>query len=322
MRILLAGTHRCGSTWVANVLGRTTGIHNVYEPDEPATDILGTLSSDQLGTYPALTPTDESSRYSMVWDLAFAGGWPWRPSPARRRVGRLIRKVPTPIRSRGLAALVRVSRRSRSRSLPVHILVKSANCALALEWIEQRYRPQVVVQHRNPLNLVSSWMALGIDGDPSLAEDPVVQERWLKPLGIPILGPEASPVASVAWTIGLLMVALKTTAETHPDWIVISHDEFCQDPHPRFEALCKDLGLTWTAAAAAYLDASDRPTFVDRNRNPRKVPDEQLAGEGAESLRRRQAELYRRRLSKAEIAEASAVLASLPLGDWAPGAEG
>lgn len=82
----------------------------------------------------------------------------------------------------------------------------------------------------------------------------------------------------------------------------------------------KDLGLTRTAAAAAYLDASDRPTFVDRNRNPRKVSDEQLAG--AESLRRRQVELYRRRLSKAEIAEASAVLASLPLGDWAPGAEG
>ena len=59
MRILLAGTHRCGSTWVANVLGRTKGIHNVYEPDEPATDILGTLSSDQLGAYPALAPADE-----------------------------------------------------------------------------------------------------------------------------------------------------------------------------------------------------------------------------------------------------------------------
>jgi hypothetical protein len=322
VRILLAGTHRCGSTWVANVLGRTKGIHNVYEPDEPATDILGTLSSDRLGAYPALKPTDESPQYSMVWDLAFAGGWPWRPSPARRRVGRLIRKVPAPIRRRGLAGLVRASKASRSRSAPEHILVKSANCALALEWIEQRYQPQVVVQHRNPLNLVSSWMALGIDGDASLADDPVVRERWLSPLGIPVLKPGASPVANVAWTIGLLTLALKTTAEKHPDWIVVSHDEFCQDPHPHFEALAKDLGLTWTPAAAAYLDASDRPSFVDRNRNPRKIPDEQLAGEGADSLRRRQAELFRHRLSKAEIAEASAVLATLPLGDWAPSSEG
>ena len=164
-------------------------------------------------------------------------------------------------------------------------------------------------------------MALGIDGDASLADDPVVRERWLNPLGIPALTPGASPVANVAWTIGLLTLALKTTAEKHPDWIVISHDEFCQDPHPRFEALAKNLGLTWTPAAAAYLDASDRPTFVDRNRNPRKIPDEQLAGEGADSLRRRQAELFRHRLSKAEIAEASAVLASLPLGDWAPSSE-
>jgi hypothetical protein len=317
MRILLAGTHRCGSTWVANVLGRTNGLHNVFEPDEPATDILGTISSDQLGAYPALTPTDESSRYSMVWDLAFAGGWPWRPSPRRRRVGRLIRKVPAPIRSRGLAALVRVSTVSRSRSRPAHILVKSANCALALEWIEQRYQPQVVIQRRNPLNLVSSWMALGIDGDASLAEDPVVQERWLKPLGIPVLGPGASHVANVAWTIGLLSIALKTTAERHPDWIVISHDELCKDPHPRFEALCKDLGLGWTPAAAAYLDAADRPTFVDGKRKPRKVRDELLPSQGLDSLRHRQVELYRRRLSNAEISEARAALARFPLGDWA-----
>jgi hypothetical protein len=165
-------------------------------------------------------------------------------------------------------------------------------------------------------------MALGIDGDASLAEHPVVQKRWLRPLGIPVLTRGASPVANVAWTIGLLTVALKTTAETHPDWVVISHDEFCQNPHQRFEALCKDLGLTWTAAAAAYLDASDRPNFVDRHRNPRKVSDELLSGEGAGSVRRSQEALYRRRLSKAEIAEARAVLASFPLADWAPETEG
>ena len=76
MRILIAGTHRCGSTRVANVLGQSPGIQNVFEPDSPGyTDILGTVVR-HLGAYPALEPDQPSSWYSMVWDLAFAGGWP------------------------------------------------------------------------------------------------------------------------------------------------------------------------------------------------------------------------------------------------------
>src|SRR5437660_5680332 len=82
MRILLAGTHRCGSTWVANVLGRSHNVVNVYEPDSPETDILGTVTTNRLGKYPALRPGERSMWYSMVWDLAFKGGWPWAGVPS------------------------------------------------------------------------------------------------------------------------------------------------------------------------------------------------------------------------------------------------
>lgn len=115
MLILVAGTHRCGSTWVANVLGHSSAVHNVYEPDSPLTDILGYVSSHRLGEYPLLSPGERSNWYSMVWDLAFAGGWPWSRSPTARRAGRGLVRVPAAVRDHGVAGLARAVTALRSR---------------------------------------------------------------------------------------------------------------------------------------------------------------------------------------------------------------
>ena len=318
MRILLAGPHRCGSTWVANVLGRTPGIRNVYEPDEPRTDILGTLSSDRMGEFPVMVPSDVSPRYATVWDVAFSGGWPWRASPAKQRIGRVLRRVPPRFRAAGLSALARAASAARPRSPDTHVLVKSANCAFSVEWVVERYQPRVVIQHRSPLNIVASWLAVNIDADLSLAEDPVFRERWQEPFGLPDPPSSGSLVAGVAWTVGVQMVAFKVAAERHPDWIVISHDEFCRDPSGQFQGLCSRLGLTWNSEAAEYLAASDSPGFVDTRRNPRRAPDHAAATGATQSRRVGQADLYKRRLTGEQIEEARSVLAGLPLGDWGP----
>ena len=250
VRILLAGIHRCGSTWVVNVLRRSGRLRCVYEPDEPGTDILGTLSADQLGRYPVLRPTDDSQRYATVWDVAFNGGWPWHPSPALQRLGHVARRAPAGVRGRALGALARAVVASRPR--PQRVLVKSANCAFSLEWIVERYHPQVLVQHRNPLDVVSSWMALGMDGDLPL-EHAAVREQVQGVLGLRGVPATGSQAARVAWSVGVLTLALKLTAERHPLWTVVSYDELCQDPEPGFRRLFVALGLPWTEQAAAYL---------------------------------------------------------------------
>jgi hypothetical protein len=312
--ILLAGTYRCGSTWVANVIGRAPGVHNVYEPDSRLTDILGLVSSHRLGQYPALGVGQRSYWYSMVWDLAFAGGWPWSKSSSARRAGKGLLRVPTGVRDHGVAALARAVTILRAK--PDRVLVKSANCALSLEWLAQRYRPRVVVQHRDPLNVISSWTSLNIAGDPSLAEQRAVRERWLTPLGLPTLPTSASDIARVAWTVGLLTTALKVTSERHPDWIVVSHDALCAAPDEGFPSLFGRLDLPWTVAAQAYLAATDDPSFVVTGANPRHHPNQATVTQAGQSRRLQQSSQYRRRLSEADVAEARAVLADFPLGTW------
>jgi hypothetical protein len=319
MRILIAGTHRCGSTWVANVLGSSPGIHNVFEPDSPYTDILGTVVRHRLGEYPALQPDEPSSWYEMVWDLAFAGGWPWSRSPSARRLGRGLSRSPAAFRDHGVAMLARALSAVEPQRRR-NVIVKSANCGFSLEWIARRYRPRVVVQRRNPLNVVSSWMALNIEADP--LDDPAVRQHWLTPFGLTPRTNFTSQVAGIAWTVGVLTLALKTTAERHPDWVVVSHDDLARDPYEGFTALFAQLGLPWTPRVKAYLEAADDPSFVVTGANPKSHPNEQTAAPGGVSRRIQQASQYSRRLTPTQVAEARSVLDDLPLGAWGAPKEG
>ena len=156
--VLIAGTPRCGSTWLANVLGRTTDARTVYEPDGPFSDILGALVATRLGPFPVLRPEDESRWYQVVWDLAFSGGWPWDRVEAARSAGRQMVKIPPSVRDAVVAGLAMGTARVRRR--PDHVIIKSVNSAFALEWITARYAPRVVVLRRNPLNVISSWLVL------------------------------------------------------------------------------------------------------------------------------------------------------------------
>lgn len=315
-RILLAGTHRCGSTWVANVLRTSPGLRAVYEPDCHRTGVLGKMSNGRVGEYPAICPGDRSFWYSTVWDLAFKGGWPWNPPLGVRRLGRTaVSQLPKTARDYSVAALARGT--ALFRAEPKRLLVKSADCALSLEWIAERYRPRIVLQRRNPLNVISSWISLNIDADRTLSQRAEVQKQWLEPLGIPPLPSSSSAIAQVAWTVGVLMTGLRVTSERHRDWLVVSHDALCEDPRGGFQQLFRDLGLAWTEVTVEYLDAADEPGFVDRTRNPRseRGSDEFL------SLRAAQATQYQRRLTAAQIAEVRAVLGDLPLGNWGPPAQ-
>ena len=249
----------------------------------------------------------------MVWDLAFAGGWPWSRSPFARRVGREFSKSPPRFRDQGVAVLARGVSATQVRRRP-NVIVKSANCGFSLEWVACHYGPRVVIQRRNPLNVVSSWIALNIEADP--LDDPALRRRWLTPLGIARRAKFPSRVAEIAWTVGVLMVGLKETAARHPDWTVISHDDLSCNPYEGFTALFAQLGLPWTPGVQAYIEAADYPSFVVTGANPRSHPNEQTAADDGTSRRVQQATQYQRRLTPAQVAEARSVLDDLPLGNW------
>jgi hypothetical protein len=315
MKILLAGTARCGSTWAANVLGRAAQTRSVYEPDGPDSDVLGATLRTRLGDYPVLTVDQRNFWYRVVWDLAFAGGWPWDRVETARAAGRRLVKVPPALRDYMVVGLAEGTRIVRPR--PRNIIVKSVNSAFSLDWIYERYTPKVVILRRNPLNIVSSWLVLNMWSTKPIGGDPLVQRAYVTPRGLTPPNGGSSNVAVAAWNVGLLVSALREGAARHPEWVVASHDELSNDPLTGFQDLAKRLGLRWTQEMSTYLHKSDDPQFTVHGGSARVHPNAVTATTGG-TRREQQATQYRRRLSPEQAAEARAILERFDLGEWGP----
>ena len=313
MRILVAGTARSGSTWVSNVLGHSADTRHVYEPDGPMSDVLGVITAARLGEFPVLAPDARSYWYRLVWDLGFAGGWPWDRVESARAAGRRLVRIPPSARDAIVAGLAETTSRLRRR--PRHVVVKSVNSVFSLDWIVRRYTPKVLVLRRNPLNVVSSWVVLNLGTDRRIGDHPHVYETYVRPLGLVAPNGASPAVRIAAWNVGLLTRALKEAAANHPEWIVASHDELCVDPAPRFRELTTRLGLPWTAAMEDYLLRSDDPEFTAHHGTAAVHPNA-VTATTSESRRLQQATQYRRRLSAEQTAEAREVLDAFDLGDW------
>ena len=315
MRVLLTGTARCGSTWAANVLGRAEGARAVFEPDGPASDVLGAMVAARLGSHPALLPDQRSFWYRQLWDLAFVGGWPMARAEGVRAAGRRVSRMPKGVRDALVATLAMGTSRLRKR--PRNVIVKSVNSTFSLDWIARRYAPKMVIMRRNPLNTISSCAVLGLYAKRNIGDLSAVNRLVVAPLGMTSPGDGASEVTRVAWNVGLLTTGLKLAADRHPEWVVASHDDLCLDPLPKFEALTRQLGLGWTGAMEEYVTKSDDPGFTVFGGSQRVHPNAATSTTGS-SRRSEATTQFARRLTPAQIAEARSVLAEFPLGDWGP----
>lgn len=306
-RILVAGAPRSGSTWLAEVLARSPGVRLVHEPDNEVQQPFAVRAKAGLGRWPVLRPGETApDEYVCLWQAAFDGLAP-RRTPAWAAAKGMLRGASRDEMRAAFSATRRFSGRLRAvRSLagpPARpgtsrdraVLVKSVHSAFAVEWVAERFGPQVVVVVRHPLNIVASWAALGWGGFP-LTTDRVVRE-YLEPLGITPLPAGRSPLAQLTWQVALLSLALEQAVANHPEWVVVSHEELCAAPAAGFAQLCQKLGLSWGEPSRRFLTESDRPgTGITTARVTAEQPDR-----------------WRRRLDDAQVEEIQGVLARFPL---------
>lgn len=305
--ILILGPPRSGTTWVEQILGVAAEAHVMHEPDNETCDPFALRAKRALGRFPILGPSDLApSEYIELWNRALTGQS--HRTSARWLVARAVlgtaqgdldavfdrRTSRLPARMRLVSALA-----SPPATPPqsTRLLVKSVHASLAAEWIAPRWRPQVIVVLRHPLNIIASHVALGWR-DSGLATHPMLPRALTRIPGVPSLAADASPLSGLAWQVGLFIAALDAAVARNPQWLVIRHDELCRNPPERFRALCEALDLRWTEKAAALLAASNRP------------------GEGLATRRvaSEQPQRWRRQLNAQQVEEVVAVLSAFPPG--------
>jgi hypothetical protein len=300
-RILLVGTARSGTSWLGYAMGRAPGARFYYEPDNVDADPTEANSAGRrgFGPYPLIEPGEDDNTFTPLWDMVFSGRFPFsaggkqRLRPAARAVLQMPRAIRDPIVRRAATLSTRLPSR------PGWTIVKSIYATFSLDWLTQRYQPQVVAIQRHPFNVVSSWRQLKIPLF-DLAGRPAMRERFLHPLGIQPPAADASELTQIAWHVGLLTHVLGDAVDRHPDWHLATHEDLCADPSRRIHDIFDRVGLTWTSGVERFLTENDQP------------------GEGLKPVRvtAEQPDRWRQRLSPAEVAEIQDELAKFPRRGW------
>lgn len=294
-RVLLLGVARSGTRWLGTALSHTEGTRYVTEPDNVDADPRGAGPSKLgFGPYPVIDEDDEAPQFRGLWDLSFSARVPRGWGRDAARVGlRLPRPVRDPLLRRTAQAMSALPGR------PPQVVVKSIYAMFAVDWLLKNHQPRVVVLQRNPLNVISSWAELGVHGFDLLTRR-VVQERYLRPLGITPPGEDASVLQRTAAWVGLLTTVLAEQVERHPGWLVVTHEDLCREPQVRIREVCDRLGLPWSAAVERFLHEANRP------------------GDGFSHVRitREQPNRWRGRLADDQVAEIEAVLNQFPSQGW------
>ena len=299
-QVLIVGVARSGTTWVGQTLGRTQRARDVHEPDGDH-DAFAFRRAAGYAPNPVLRPGEPHPDWVRLWAGVFAGGQP--SSALRGRAARYL-YAKTPVADRWDAwlggrptARLRVAAalaepRGGSGSEPV--VAKSVRASFSVEWIAQRFQPKVLVVERNPLNVLSSWITLDFLNDArqlrALAD--FAGQAW----GIAAPTAAAPRLVQQAYSVGVLMSALREAADRHPEWHVVSHEDLCVEPVRKYRALADALGLVWSDDAAGFLEESDR------------------VGEGYETKRStsEQPERWRELLVPEQVATIQATLAVFP----------
>lgn len=257
VRVLVVGTERSGTTWIARVIAASRDAIYVHEPDNPDAS-PGARFARAHSLYPVLAPGDEAALYEHDWDFAFNGWWPNRRWTAQ--VGKTIRMLPEAIREPLLQFGTRLV--GELRRPPPIVVAKTVHGVFSAEWLVDRYEPRVVVVHRDPIGIVASLVELGTTEAHlrrlyDFYDDPTARDRFIEPLGLPAPPTSLDLLERCAWWVATEQAALTLQAK-RGNWPIVDYDELTRTAVRGFRLLYDRLDLEWTDAAAAMINALDR----------------------------------------------------------------
>jgi hypothetical protein len=175
-----------------------------------------------------------------------------------------------------------------------NIVVKSVHAPLALEWIRQRFNPEVLVVRRHPYNVLASRLELGFKPGPRdvRSSGEFARKAW----DVEPVAPDDPPLLQEAFHLGVLLLALNDAVDRHPEWQVVRHEELCAEPVVGLSDVAARLGLEWTAQAEAFVRESNKSG----------------TGYATNRIAEEQPERWRRRLKPEQLSTIDSALARLP----------
>lgn len=238
--ILVTGSPRSGTTWVGKVIAMSPDVFPVYEPMNPdAPHPLPVASRFQVVTEDG--PAALQRGLADLCQLGDAGFRLRRTARGLLEAGRAEHDLCGRLAAAALRDGASFSAASRA-------LIKDPLALYAARWLATHYDAQLVLTCREPVGVVSSYLALGWRSDVAAL------------LGHPIPNEDRALAGALARRtadgpgdlVGDLILQWRVlTAKTLwlfgavPNAILLSHQELCRAPHDVFEVVFDRLGLDY-----------------------------------------------------------------------------
>ncbi|WP_160309685.1 sulfotransferase family protein [Rubrobacter aplysinae] len=239
--ILVTGSHRSGSTWLANMLSLADNTLVAHEPFniEPWAYSLDGMAEQWFTYAPALPQQAALKAFEKVLDRrarkVFLKGQPQHWLPPLRH-GRLI--------------------------------VKDPIAALSSNWLASNFELELVVLIRHPAAFAASLKRLGWTHP---FEHFLGQEMLMRDLLEPYRSKLTSAPDDVVEQAGIIWLCLYGVLshylEKNPGWLLKKHEDLSRDPIPQLKDLYEKLGLEWTAAVESKVKS------YTRSANPVSAPE-------------------------------------------------
>jgi hypothetical protein len=231
--IFVTGNGRSGTSWIGKTLAQAPGLVYYREP----CNLSLTRDDDDTVWARYVVPGGRDALFESLLEAAFRG--------------RIQRHDPAPFQS--------AARRWRA---PFRVLVKEVATFPSVEWVAQRWNPEVVLVVRHPCGCALSVETAEMGRTERarlqhlLAHDER-QQNHLEPFRAHLASVRTPlEVSAAIWSIKTLIVA-KAYAR-HPEWRLVRYEELCDDPLGGFRGLFRSLALDWTSEVEAWTNKTTR----------------------------------------------------------------
>ena len=223
--ILILGHGRSGTSWVGNIFSAARRVLYYFEPCNPA--FTGKGDFDVWFRY--LRPGAQDRLFEEAFDAVFHG----LPFPGQQW-----------------------NRAQWHRLLPGYrIVVKEVAAFMAVEWVHDRYKPEVLMIIRHPCAVILSELGQGTPPERSMMEllgQSELFEDHLDPYRL-TMEKASSPFETLGAIWGARHRVLANNLSRYPGWQIALYEDLCADPVGGFQQLLRHFGFPWTEAMERYV---------------------------------------------------------------------
>lgn len=256
--ILVAGSHRSGTTWVGKMLAADADTAYISEP-------LNVLHRPGVFRAPV-----------KYWYTYITGENEADYLPAFRELLNFQYHIWLEIKSlRSIKDFLRMGRDFRiffnGNTHGQRALIKDPFAVFSAPWFAKRLNCKVAITARHPAGFAGSLKRLGWKYDfNNLLNQPLLMRDHLEADRAAMEAMDKSDIISQAALLWKFIYRfVHSTRELFPQFHIVRHEDLARDPIPGFQSLYQSLGLNFTARAQSIIENSsnsENPARLARNK--------------------------------------------------------